>query len=213
MQSALLRPPYSSTPDALDARGLRVVREAADAGYVVALSDRDAEDWRTPGVQQIVRNASPQGDAGAVVLLHDGGGSRVETVAALPRLIADYRARGFRFTTVSGGLGLPATASVQDVSRVRHLQGLALLQAERLAEAVAGGLLFLLLPLGVLAVLRTLALLLLAGLHVRVAARRTGGGGHLPPVTLLVPAFDEEVGIAATVRSLVRSDHPTSRSS
>jgi len=98
--SALLRLPYSSTPDGLTAYELAAVRRAADEGYVVALSDRDAEDWRRPGVGAVVGNALPRDDKGAIVLLHDAGGNRSQTVAALPRIIEELRSRGYRFTTL-----------------------------------------------------------------------------------------------------------------
>ena len=99
--TALLRPPYSSTPAALTRPEANAVSRAARLGYLVALADRDGEDWRRPGVERIVANAEPTGDEGAVVLLHDGGGDRSETLAAVSRIIDDLRLRGFQFRTVS----------------------------------------------------------------------------------------------------------------
>jgi cellulose synthase/poly-beta-1,6-N-acetylglucosamine synthase-like glycosyltransferase/peptidoglycan/xylan/chitin deacetylase (PgdA/CDA1 family) len=206
--SALFRPPYSSGPTAVTGADRDVLERVAAAGYVVVLSDRDTRDWSNPGVDEIVARARPVDERGAIVLLHDSGGNRSQTVEALPRLIADYRARGYRFTTVSGGLGLPPTAGVQPVGALARAQGTTLLLVERAGRAVAAGLLLLLLPLGLLAVARTLLLLVLARWHVGVASRRLGQAEHLPPATVLVPAYNEEVGIAATVRSIVANDYP-----
>lgn len=89
------------------------------------LSDRDAKDWSSPGVEQLVERAGPVGDDGAIVLLHDAGGDRSQTLEGLPRLIAEYRERGYRFTTVSGGLGLAPTAGVQPASALGSLQATA----------------------------------------------------------------------------------------
>lgn len=206
--SALMRPPYSSTPDALTQSQLRAVRGAADEGYVVVLADRDSEDWRRPGVGAIVANALPKGDGGVVILFHDAGGNRAQTVAALPFVIEALKARGYAFATVSAGLGLSPQAGVRTAPTATHLQGRALLLAVRMAHALAVGVTWLLLPLGALAVLRTLVLVLLARQHVGVAARRTGEAWWLPPVSIIVPAYNEAVGIEATVRTIAGGDYP-----
>jgi cellulose synthase/poly-beta-1,6-N-acetylglucosamine synthase-like glycosyltransferase/peptidoglycan/xylan/chitin deacetylase (PgdA/CDA1 family) len=207
--SALLRPPYSSTPDALTAPALSSVTTAADDGYVVVLSDRDSEDWRRPGASAVVRNALPEGDAGALVLFHDAGGDRSQTLAALPQVIAELKARGYRFTTVSQGLGLAPLAGVQPVHGLTRAQGVGFLLALRLSSALARLLQWLLLPLGLLAVLRTLVLVALARRHVReYGARGAAAEEFLPPVSVIVPAYNEAVGIAAAVRSLASSDYP-----
>ncbi|HVF19519.1 MAG TPA: bifunctional polysaccharide deacetylase/glycosyltransferase family 2 protein [Mycobacteriales bacterium] len=208
INSALLRPPYCSTPDAVSTAELAAYRRATEAGYVVVLADHDSQDWRRSGVDAIVANSAPDGDRGAVVMFHDAGGDRSQTVEALPRVIAAYKEAGFRFTTVSGGLGLADDASMQQVDGLRRAQGAGLLVAERIAEWFARGLTWLLLPLGVLAVLRLVVLMLLARFHVGVAWRRIGDAWWLPPVTVLVPAYNEAVGIAATVRSIVAGDYP-----
>ncbi len=209
--SALMRPPYSSTPDALTPRDVAAYRQIASAGYLVVLADRDSEDWRRPGVNRIVSNALPTGSAGAVVLMHDGGGNRSETVAALPRLIDTLRSRGYRFATVSSALGLAPASVAQPVQPLRRAQGIAFIGIVTGVQWLAIVLSGLLLGLGVLAVLRTLLLLALAHRHVGVARSRLGGvldTWHLPPVTVVVPAYNEAVGIEAAVRSLVASDYP-----
>ncbi len=208
INSALLRPPYCSTPDAVTTAELDAYSRAADAGYLVVLADHDSEDWRRPGVARLVSNSLPDDDSGSIVMFHDAGGDRAQTVAALPHVIDAYRSLGYRFTTISAGLGLDDGAAMQQVGRVRRLQGDGLLLAERLAETFAGTLTWLLLPLGILAVLRLIVLMALARWHVGVAWRRIGDAWSLPPVTVLVPAFNEAVGIAATVRSIVGSDYP-----
>ena len=208
INSALLRPPYCSTPEAVTASELAAYTRAADAGYLVVLADHDSEDWRRPGVTQLISNTLPDDDGGSIVMFHDAGGDRAQTVAALPGVIDGYRARGYRFTTISAGLGLDEGAVMQQVEGIRALQGDGLLVAERVAEALAGLLTWLLLPLGVLAVLRLAVLMALARFHVGVAWRRIGDAWVLPPLTVLVPAYNEAVGIAATVRSIMNSSYP-----
>jgi peptidoglycan/xylan/chitin deacetylase (PgdA/CDA1 family) len=59
----------------------------------------DTRDWTRPGVDAIVDAVLDHVTPGAVILLHDGGGNRSETVAALPRIIDGLRAMGYGFTT------------------------------------------------------------------------------------------------------------------
>lgn len=204
----LIRPPYSSTTEGLSAPDVSVLRRLAGRGYVIALSDLDGEDWRRPGAARIVANVTPTGDKGEILLFHDGGGDRAQTIAALPQVIESYRSRGFRFATVSSGLGFTAGTAEASVPRLRQLQGRGLLLAVRLSDWLAWVLAGLLVPLGALAVGRTLLLLVFARWHVGVAWRRIRESWWLPAVSVLVPAYNEAVGIEQSVRSLVASDYP-----
>ncbi len=205
--TALMRPPYSSTPDAVSTEDRRVLRRASDDGYVVVLSDRDGQDWRRPGVAEIVRTAGPDGGRGAVVLLHDGGGDRAQTVAALPGVIAAYRTEGFALSTVSSGLGLAPTAAVRPAGRFMVAEGHAIVTAAHLSRWLPGSVNLLVLPLAALMLLRTVLVLGLAGRHVRVSTRRVGTGDWAPPVSVVVPAYNEAVGIEASIRSLAASTY------
>jgi peptidoglycan-N-acetylglucosamine deacetylase len=60
----------------------------------------DSKDYTRPGVAAIVRNVIGGIRPGAIVLMHDGGGDRSQTVAALPALVHDLRLRGYRMVTV-----------------------------------------------------------------------------------------------------------------
>ncbi|WP_456825754.1 glycosyltransferase [Cellulomonas sp. P5_E12] len=207
VSTSLLRPPYSSSPQDLDAAELQAVQRAADAGYLVVLADRDTKDWSRPGVAQIVADGSPTGTEGQIVLLHDGGGDRSETVAALPDLIEHYRAAGYRFTTVSDGLGLTAGAT-RPAEAIPALQGHVLDVAVRASGWLVTAVSWAVLGFGILSLLRTVLVVGLAPWHVRVSARRVAGEPWLPPVSVLVPAYNESVGIERAVRSLVASDYP-----
>ncbi|WP_155855933.1 glycosyltransferase [Cellulomonas sp. URHD0024] len=207
ISTSLLRPPYSSSPQALDAPELKAAQHAADAGYLVVLADRDTKDWARPGVAQIVAAGSPKGTGGHIVLLHDGGGNRSQTVAALPALIESYRAAGYRFTTVSEGLGLPVGAT-RPAAAIPALQGQVLGFAVHASGWLVTAVSWAVLGFGILSLLRTVLVVGLAPRHVRLSALRVAGEPWLPPVTVLVPAYNEAVGIERAVRSLVASDHP-----
>jgi cellulose synthase/poly-beta-1,6-N-acetylglucosamine synthase-like glycosyltransferase/peptidoglycan/xylan/chitin deacetylase (PgdA/CDA1 family) len=206
--SYLLRPPYSSTANAVDNDALRSFRETGADGYVTVLSDIDSRDWERPGVDAIVRNAQPAGTAGGIVLLHDAGGERSQTVAALDRLIPDLQARGYRFTTPEAAVGLPADN--QPASAPAHAMGATMIGLVAVAGGVVDVLAGLLLVVGVLVVVR-LVLMLAVACRAHRTRHRPGfswGPPVLDPVSVIVPAYNEKENIAATVRSLVASEHP-----
>ena len=67
----------------------------------------DPRDWSRPGTGAIYSRVVSAAHAGSIVILHDGGGNRSETVAALPRIIRTLKGRGLRLVTVSQLLGQP----------------------------------------------------------------------------------------------------------
>lgn len=91
------RPPYGLMNGA-------IANAAKRQGMTVALWDVDTDDWRRPGSSAIASRALQAGP-GSIVLMHDGGGPREQTVAAVPRIIDGLRARGFRLVTVNKLMG------------------------------------------------------------------------------------------------------------
>ncbi len=94
----LFRPPYGAVNSG-------VVSAAAQAGMRTVTWDVDPTDWATPGTGAIYSRVVSAARPGSIILMHDGGGNRSETLAALPRIIDNLRHRGYRFKTVSALLG------------------------------------------------------------------------------------------------------------
>ena len=203
--TALVRPPYAATPESLDDLAWLAALRLGDDGRLTVLSDLDSQDWRRPGVDAIVANSTPKSDAGAILLMHDAGGDRGQTVAALDRLIPELQGRGWTVGTVTETTGLRDTGGRPDL--FTRLGGLLLVSIVQLAEFVAGLLEFLLIAATVVAALRTVLVLATTGMHVR-RVRRSRPRPLDEPVTVLVPAYNEEKGIEATLRSVLRSRHP-----
>jgi peptidoglycan-N-acetylglucosamine deacetylase len=67
--------------------------------------DVDPRDWSDPGVDAIASNVIHHARSGSIVVMHDGGGDRSQTVAALPKILSHFRHRGYRFVTVTELLG------------------------------------------------------------------------------------------------------------
>jgi peptidoglycan/xylan/chitin deacetylase (PgdA/CDA1 family) len=82
-----------------------VVATAGSLGMRTINWDVDPRDWSLPGTGAIYSNIVSHARNGSIILMHDGGGPRSETLAALPHVIDTLRARGFGFATVSELLG------------------------------------------------------------------------------------------------------------
>jgi cellulose synthase/poly-beta-1,6-N-acetylglucosamine synthase-like glycosyltransferase/peptidoglycan/xylan/chitin deacetylase (PgdA/CDA1 family) len=203
----LLRPPYSATPDAVRLQEERRLAEAAGRSYVLALADLDSKDWQRPGVATIVRNATPRAGTGGIVMFHDGGGDRGETAAALERLIPTLRARGFEFVSLAELAGVSRDLLAPAASPGARWRGRLFALSVRVAFIVVTVLSAAVLLVGILVLARVLVLLALASHHAR-ATRVHLPGDHLPSVTVIVPAYNEEVGIERAVRSLDSADYP-----
>jgi peptidoglycan/xylan/chitin deacetylase (PgdA/CDA1 family) len=89
----LFRPPGG----AFDAVTLRVLRRHR---MLNVLWSADTRDYTRPGTQAIVQRAVGGARPGAIVLMHDGGGDRSQTLAALPAIVRRLRARHYRLVTV-----------------------------------------------------------------------------------------------------------------
>jgi peptidoglycan-N-acetylglucosamine deacetylase len=89
----LFRPPYGS----YDTTTVGIVRSLGMANVLWSV---DSRDYTRPGRKAIVRNVLGGVRPGAIVLMHDGGGDRSQTVAALPAIIRRLERRGYRLVTV-----------------------------------------------------------------------------------------------------------------
>jgi cellulose synthase/poly-beta-1,6-N-acetylglucosamine synthase-like glycosyltransferase/peptidoglycan/xylan/chitin deacetylase (PgdA/CDA1 family) len=208
----LARLPYSSHVSDLDDANWPVVRETGQWGYVSVFNDTDSRDWARPGPNVIARNATPEDGQSAVILFHDAGGDRAQTVTALDLFIPEMKRRGYRFTTVSEGVRQQlATSSTETrVTRSELVRGALLVWAVKIADGTFLILWLLLIVVGVLTLARTLLLFGFALRHVRRRrAPAWSWGPPVPdPVTVIVPAYNERATIAATVRSLATGTHP-----
>jgi peptidoglycan/xylan/chitin deacetylase (PgdA/CDA1 family) len=82
-----------------------VVAAAGEAGLKTIIWDVDPTDWANPGSGAVYSRIVGAARPGSIILMHDGGGNRSGTLAALPAIIDTLRARGYRFETVTQLLG------------------------------------------------------------------------------------------------------------
>ncbi|HEY2769140.1 MAG TPA: polysaccharide deacetylase family protein [Solirubrobacteraceae bacterium] len=83
-----------------------LISEARNMGLLTIQWDVDPRDWARPGTDAIYSNVVDHAQNGSIIIQHDGGGDRSETLAALPREIATLRSRGYTFVTIPQLLGL-----------------------------------------------------------------------------------------------------------
>ena len=92
-QPRLFRPPYGMWNDTTKA----ITRKR---GMPMILWSVDSEDYERPGVDQIVKTVMREVAPGAIVLMHDAGGDRTQTVAAIPKIVRRLRKQGYGLVTV-----------------------------------------------------------------------------------------------------------------
>lgn len=210
-KTALMRPPYSSENEAVTDGTWSAISAAADDGYLTVLTTLDSEDWRLPGVEAIEQNLTPTDAEGQIVLMHDGGGDRSETVESLDAMLTRYAEQGYRVTSVGDALGIESMAPATTVERVA---GTAFAWGIRLSDLVVTLIGWALVISGIVMVVRAVLVVGVARRH----HRRARHGRHAPgappriivnePVSVIVPAHNEAAGIEAAIRSIAASTHP-----
>lgn len=208
IRTSLFRPPYSSFSAAMDNKSWPVTEYIGSRGYITVVNNTDSEDWQRPGVDEIIRRATPENGEGAIVLMHDSGGDRSQTVAALDRFLPDLKEQGYEFDNLTEALDAPSAMS--PVTGPELWKGKAWVFLVQASEKVTTGLAAGLAIVGSLVIARFVLMLLLSGAHARRVRRRgfSWGPAVTEPVTVLVPAYNEAKCIENTVRSLMDSDHP-----
>ncbi|HYL93149.1 MAG TPA: glycosyltransferase, partial [Alphaproteobacteria bacterium] len=217
------RPPYSIDQEPDIAQQVIPIDEVQRLGYITVGSKIDPNDWqhgRAPDdiVSAVVeqarkfavkncRNSQPE-ICGNTILLHDGGGDRNATVAALPRIIDAMRAQGFEIVSVENLLGktraevMPQLAANEIGSARLNLATFTLL------AWLSNFAVFVFFAGDILMTIRLVGLGTLATFDRLRKPRVTGGPAFKPAVTVIIPAFNEEKVIEQTVRSVLESDYP-----
>lgn len=93
VQPVWFRPPYGAI-------NADVWKQTRELRLKVALWDVDTRDWSRPGTKKIIRTAEKNVRPGSIILMHDGGDDRRQTIAALPKIIRDLKAKGYVFVTL-----------------------------------------------------------------------------------------------------------------
>ncbi|GGJ18375.1 bi-functional transferase/deacetylase [Streptomyces brasiliensis] len=208
VRTSLFRPPYSSFADAMDDKSWPVTEYIGTRGYITVVNNTDSEDWKKPGVDEIIRRATPHDGKGAIVLMHDSGGDRHQTVQALDKFLPELQAQGYQFQNLTEALGAPS--ALTPVTGADLWKGKAWIFLVQASDDITDVLVVGLAVIGALVISRFVLMLLLSGIHARRVRRKgfSWGPPVTEPVSVLVPAYNEAKCIENTVRSLTASEHP-----
>jgi len=218
----LFRAPYNadSEPETYDE--LAPIQRSREENYLTINESIDPNDW-APGVSadsivQRVINQEASTNA-SIILLHDAGGeTRQATVEALPRIIDYFKKRGYVFASVSDLMHKTRDEVMPRVadSRDRWTRRFNFFLAE--TTYWSGQIVFTLFIIGILlSVLRIIAMAILASIQKRkdkksesdiFPAFLLGKKNQYPLVSIIVPAYNEEINAIRTVNSLLAQDYP-----
>ncbi|MEO7104388.1 MAG: bifunctional polysaccharide deacetylase/glycosyltransferase family 2 protein, partial [Gemmatimonadaceae bacterium] len=216
-RSYFFRPPYFGDAEPTTNDELIPVDVASKRGYVTVGLHIDAEDWQPISAAQIVKNVLDQRyyggtitagglrSGGNVVLLHDGGGNRAQTVAALGPIIDSIRAHGDTLVPLSQLAGISKADAIPGLPPRSELTRTVELATFSFVSGLEWTLYWLFFIAVVVGAIRLVVIIMLA-LYQRYH-RRKPEPHYTPPVTIIVPAYNEERVIGATIRSLLNQSY------
>jgi peptidoglycan-N-acetylglucosamine deacetylase len=211
VKSLFFRPPYGIDHQPEYAEEVAQLPYPQELGYIIVGQRIDPDDWRMTEdrrqrpAQEIADDVVRQAKNGNIVLLHDGGGEREQTVVALPLIIDGLRARGYQFVSVANLLG-----------KTRADLMLSLTFRERMAAQADGFIFgifqwsrFAIATVFILGIVLVSGRALIIGVLAIIEKLRPDHAKlpEPPPgVTVLIPAYNEETVIVQTVRSVLLTD-------
>jgi cellulose synthase/poly-beta-1,6-N-acetylglucosamine synthase-like glycosyltransferase/peptidoglycan/xylan/chitin deacetylase (PgdA/CDA1 family)/spore germination protein YaaH len=205
----LFRAPYGSDLDPTKMKDTKPLEVVADMGYTSVGWNIDPEDFDRPGADEIVRKVveAAAKNAGHIVLLHDAGGDRSQTVQALPVLIDRLRGLGYELVTVSRLMDRTRDDVMPPLTGDKKVQAAINLQTFRLMHVASRALSVLFIVATVLGIGRLVFIAVLAVVDVRRGRQTADVPGFLPDVAVIVPAYNEEKVICQTIASLLTSTY------
>ena len=211
----LFRAPFLGDSEPTTSDEIVPIEIAQSMGYVTVGLHVDPNDWLRPPADTIISRvleqvSDPNPDIrGHIILLHDLGGDRSQTVAALPKLIDALRAKGYDFVPVSELAGLTRDQAMPPLPPQSYAELLSLPVFMTLSWL--GQLLTELFILAICLGIARVLFLCGAGLgNRRAEARRVPPPLPEPPPlqTVLIPAHNEGKVIVGAVRHVLASDYP-----
>jgi cellulose synthase/poly-beta-1,6-N-acetylglucosamine synthase-like glycosyltransferase/peptidoglycan/xylan/chitin deacetylase (PgdA/CDA1 family)/spore germination protein YaaH len=207
IKTALFRAPYARDMEPQTVDQAQALTYATNLGYTAIGLSIDPLDWMTPDADKIVESTLAQvAEArGNILLLHDSGGDRSHTIAALPRLIDALRGQGYSFVPVHELLRLERSAVMPAAQPDSPL----MVKLNSVAFGAFGSfspvLGFLFLSGIVLGTVRLLLVIWAALLQARRDRRRASLNWRPESLAVIVPAYNEEKVVCGSVAALLAS--------
>ena len=213
-KSILFRPPYGidHQPDSADEVALLPIPQKF--GYLLVGARIDPHDWGSEGgvppppAEEIVKQVLAQARTGKgnIIMLHDGGGNRSATVAALPKIIDGLRAQGLQIVPVSELIGQTRAQVMPPLVGNEWLRA----RMDDLVldlSNIAGMGMAVIFIAGIILVSGRAVIVGLLALAEKLRRREPEHPDYHPLVSVAIPAHNEEAAIEATVRAVLASDY------
>ena len=215
VKTMLFRPPYGIDHQPETASEVQMLPIPQSMGYVIIGARIDPHDWgeanggAPPSADTITQRVLAEATAGKgnIVLLHDGGGDRSHTLAALPQIIDGLRAKGYEFVSVPDLLGQTRAQMMPPLTQQEWIFVRADAFIFELYRLFRSSIAFIF----VAGILLVSGRALIVGLLALIEKLRPAPLDHpeyQPAVSVLIPAYNEESVIVETVRSALASRYP-----
>jgi len=211
VKSLFFRPPYGIDHQPEYAEEVAQLPYPQELGYIIVGQRIDPDDWRMTEdkhqrpAQEIADEVLRQAKNGNIVLLHDGGGERAQTVAALPLIIDKLRAKGYQFVSVADLLGKKRVDLMLPLTFRERLAA----QADGFIFSIFQWSRFAIATVFILGIVLVSGRALIIGILAIIEKLRPDNAklAEPPPeVTVLIPAYNEQSVIVQTVQSVLHSD-------
>src|SRR5438876_2066148 len=200
--TTLFRPPYAADTEPSQMSELAPLQIAQDLNYLVVLENIDPQDWAKPGADVILQRVKQQRHDGSIILLHDAGGNRSQTVQALPRIIDWLQTRGDTIVPLSTLLGTTRDALMPPLPGGQSMSHYISCTGFRVFHAFEEFLWAFMIVATALVVIRTLIVIYLA-----YRFRRLPNTNFAESATVVIAAYNEGKVIAGTLRSLLKTEY------
>jgi cellulose synthase/poly-beta-1,6-N-acetylglucosamine synthase-like glycosyltransferase/peptidoglycan/xylan/chitin deacetylase (PgdA/CDA1 family)/spore germination protein YaaH len=211
-KSLLFRPPYSEDIEPENSQQVVPLVETTGLGYYTIGMHIDPNDWARPGVDAIVGSVldGANNRDGNIVLLHDAGGDRSQTIEALPKIIEGLRAQGYQFVTASQLMGLESNDVMPQISVreqfIAKVNGTAFTALSYFNRFIYG--MFIIgIILGSARFLFIMTLAIAQWFRSHKGKYMEFSKGHFPSVDVIIPGYNEEKVIVKTVKTILGSTY------
>jgi peptidoglycan-N-acetylglucosamine deacetylase len=203
----LFRPPYNSDSRPHTSDELMAVEIAQELGYLTVTDTIDPEDWSSPGADVILQRIKAARHFGNIILLHDAGGDREETVEALPKIIDYLHARGDQIVSLGTLIGETRDFLMPPVKMDHRPFSQRISESGfRVLHIVEEFLWAFMMVATALTFLRAVFIVVIAFVH-RHREVQTEFPFY-PPVSVLMAAYNEEKVIRRTLESVLNTNYP-----
>src|SRR5437762_1873232 len=201
--TTLFRPPYAADTQPAQLSELTPLQIAQDLNYLVVLENIDPQDWAKPGADIILQRVKQQRRDGSIILLHDAGGDRSQTVEALPRILEWLHTRGDTIVPLSTLLGTTRDALMPPLAeRGQAMARIVSSTGFRIYHTIEEFLWAFMIVATALVVGRTVVVIWLASRF-----RRKVKTDFAEPISVVMAAYNEGKVVRKTLRVLLGSDY------